>query len=75
MISSQSMKIWKLDLDMYRRAEDSLRGPLHVLIEEDFPEIGVCADQQGNPTRGGIIGYALAYGLMLSFIGYFFYFA
>ena len=30
-------------------------------------------DQEGNPTRGGMIGYALAYALMVSFVGAMFY--
>ncbi len=68
------MKILKLDLNMYRRTEDEMRGPLHILVEEEFPEIGIATDGRGAPTRGGIIDYALAYTVMVGFIAYFLFF-
>ncbi len=64
-------KICRLDLDMVRRTQDLPGGPVHILIEEEIPDIGMMTDSSGNPTRGGLIGYAIAYLLMAGFVGYF----
>lgn len=66
--------IVKLDLDTYNRTLDLPGGPVHIYVEEEIPDIGMATDHEGNPTRGGIIGYTLAYLLMAAFIGYFFLF-
>ena len=67
------MRIVKLDTDLLHRTHSS-GYPVCRIIEEEIPEIELITDENGNPTKGGIIGYALAYALMVGFIGYFFYF-
>ncbi len=66
-------KICRLDLDTVRRTQDLPGGPVHILVEEEVPDIGMVTDSNGNPTRGGLIGYTLAYILMAAFVGYFFF--
>jgi len=61
------------DADTLRRTEAS-GFPVHLVVEEDIPAIEIITDENGVPTKGGLIGYALAYTLMVGFIGYFFYF-
>ncbi|KKW90403.1 hypothetical protein [Sphingobium chungbukense] len=67
------MRIVKFDLDTYNRTKDLSGSPIYAIVEEDIPEIEMITDEQGNPTRGGLIGYALAYALMASFVGAIFY--
>lgn len=67
------MRFHKFDLDTYIRTKGLPGGPIYTVVEDDIPEIELITDEQGNPTRGGLIGYALAYALMASFIGGMFY--
>ena len=67
------MRIVRLDTELLARTNAS-GYPLHCIIEEEIAEIEMITDANGNPTKGGVIGYALAYVVMAGFIGYFFYF-
>jgi hypothetical protein len=67
------MRFAKFDLNTYNLTKDLPGGPTLAVVEEEIPEIEMITDQEGNPTRGGMIGYALAYALMVSFVGAIFY--
>ncbi|MCF8707159.1 hypothetical protein [Rhizorhapis sp. SPR117] len=67
------MRFAKFDIETYNRTKDLSAGPIYAIVEEEIPEIEMITDQEGNPTRGGMIGYALAYALMVSFVGAMFY--
>lgn len=67
------MRFHKFDLDTYIRTKDMPGGPIYTVVEDEIPEIELITDEQGNPTRGGLIGYTLAYALMASFVGAMFY--
>lgn len=68
------MRFAKFDLDTYMRTKDLSGPPVYAIVDEEIPEIGMITDENGNPTRGGLIGYALAYSLMACFVGALFYF-
>lgn len=67
------MRFAKFDLNTYNLTKDLPGGPTLAVIEEEIPEIAMITDEEGNPTRGGMIGYALAYALMAVFVGAMFY--
>lgn len=67
------MRIVKFDLNTYNLTKDLPGGPTYVMVEEDIPEIQMITDEHGRPTRGGVIGYALAYVLMAGFVGAMFF--
>jgi hypothetical protein len=67
------MRLAKFDLATYNQTKDLSGGPIYGVVEEDIPDIGIIVDEHGNPTRGGLIGYALAYALMAGWIGAMFY--
>lgn len=67
------MRFPKFDLDTYNRTKDLSGGAIYAIVEEEIPEIEMITDENGNPTRGGLIGYALAYALMAGFVGAIFY--
>jgi hypothetical protein len=68
------MRLVKFDLTTYNQTKDLPGGPTLAVVEEEVPEIEMIVDEHGNPTRGGVIGYALAYILMAGFVGALFYF-
>lgn len=67
------MRHAKFDLDTYLRTKDLSGGPIYGVVEEEIPEIEMIVDENGDPTLGGMIGYALAYALMAGFVGAMFY--
>ncbi|WP_371421237.1 hypothetical protein [Tardiphaga sp.] len=67
------MRFPKFDLETYKRTKDLSGGPIYAIVEEEIPEIGMITDENSNPTRGGLIGYALAYAMMACFVGAMFY--
>lgn len=67
------MRFLKFDLETYNRTKDLSGCPTYAIIEEEIPEIEMITDEHGNPTRGGLIGYILAYALMAGFVGMMFY--
>ncbi|WP_337847856.1 hypothetical protein [Sphingomonas sp.] len=66
------MRFPKFDLDTYNQTKGS-GTPLYLIVEDEIPEIEMITDENGNPTRGGLIGYTLAYALMAGFVGAMFY--
>ena len=68
-----AMRIVKFDLDTYMRTKDLPGGPALTVTEEEVPEIEMITDENGIPTRGGMIGYTLAYALMAGFVIALFY--
>ena len=66
------MRIMKFDSVTYFSTKDS-GAPVHRMVEEELPEIGMIVDAAGRPTRGGRIGYYLSYALMAAFFGYIYY--
>lgn len=67
------MRYVKFDQTTYNQTKGT-GTPLHAIVEEEIPEIGIFTDENGTPTRGGMIGYALAYLLMTGFIASLFFF-
>lgn len=68
------MRFLTFDLNTYNQTKDLPGGPVYAVVEDELADIGRFTDELGNPTRGGLIGYALAYALMAGFIGAMFYF-
>lgn len=58
----------------YNSTSDISGGPISKFVDTEVPEIEMITDSEGNPTRGGLIGYALAYSLLGAFLAYFFFF-
>lgn len=67
-------KQFKLDLITYAATQDLPGGPTRIIVEEEIPDISIITDNNGRPTKGGVIGYMLAYGLLASFLVYFLFF-
>lgn len=67
------MRFAKFDLETYIRTKNLSGGAVYTIVEEELPEIEMITDENGNPTRGGMIGYALAYAMMAGFVGAMFY--
>ncbi|AIT82501.1 hypothetical protein NOLU111490_18045 [Novosphingobium lubricantis] len=67
------MRFQKFDLHTYNQTKDLPGGPVYAVVEEELADIEMITDDEGNPTRGGLIGYALAYALMAGFVGMMFY--
>lgn len=68
------MRVLNFDLDTYLRTKDLPGGPTLTVVEEDVPAIEMITDSDGKPTRGGLIGYVLAYALMAGLVGSMAYF-
>ncbi len=62
------MRHVQFDLTTYNQTKGT-GTPLYAVVEEEIPEIEIFRDENGKPTLGGIIGYALAYLLMAAFLG------
>jgi hypothetical protein len=65
------MRITKFDVTTYNQTK-FLSTPTYRMVEEEIPEIEMITDENGNPTRGGLIGFYLAYVLMTAFVAYLF---
>jgi hypothetical protein len=68
------MRLAKFDLDTYIRTKDLSGGPIYGVVEEETPNIEMIVDEYGNPTRGGVIGFTLAYILMAGFVAALFFY-
>lgn len=68
------MRFAKFDLDTYVRTKGLSGGPLSGVVEEEIADVDMIVDEDGRPTRGGLIGYILAYGMMATFVTSMFYF-
>ena len=67
------MRVFRTDMTIYGGTMNNPGGPAVLLVEEDIPEIEMICDGNGVPTKGGRIGYAIAYCLMVGLIGYMFW--
>lgn len=67
------MKIIEPDLQAYLRTQDLPGGPIHDVVEVEYCEFQPFTDDEGNPTRGGMIGYTLGYAVMICFVATMFY--
>lgn len=67
------MLITKLDTVTYNSTKNLLGGPTILFVEEDIPEIEMICDENGLPTKGGRIGYALAHCMMAGLVAYIFW--
>lgn len=65
--------ISKLDIETYTRTKDMPGGPVCAFVEEEVADIEIATDGDGNPTRGGLIGYAVAYVLIAGTVLYLFF--
>lgn len=63
------MRFAKFDLNTYNQTKDLPGGPVYAVVEEELSDIEMITDEHGDPTRGGAIGYVLAYALMAGFVG------
>ncbi|EPR11039.1 hypothetical protein M527_04810 [Sphingobium indicum IP26] len=68
------MRYVKFDQTTYNQTKDLPGGPVLGVVEEQIHDIDIFCDKNGKPTRGGMIGYALAYLLMAGFIASLFFF-
>lgn len=68
------MRIVKFDIDSFNRTSGLAGGATYTVVEEEIAEIEMICDEHGNPTRGGVIGYWLAYAIMAAFVGGMFFF-
>ena len=67
------MRFAKFDLNTFNLTKDLSGAPALAVVEEEISEIAMITDEEGNPTRGGMIGYVLAYALMAGLVGAMFY--
>jgi hypothetical protein len=66
------MRIVKFDTITYNQTSGLSGSPTYTHVEQEVPEIEMITDANGKPTRGGLIGYYLAYGLMAALLAYLF---
>lgn len=64
------MRISRFDTETYIRTKDLSGGPIYGMVEEEIPEMDVACDVDGNPTRGGLIGYHLVSTLLVALLLY-----
>jgi hypothetical protein len=62
----------KIDLDTYLTTQNLPGGPIIVMTDDDVPEIQMIVDENGDPTKGGLIGYYLAYTVLAGLVAYIF---
>lgn len=60
------------DVDTYIRTKDLTGGPIITAKHDPLPPIEPATDEHGNVTRGGMIGYLIAYGLAAAALAYWF---
>lgn len=63
----------EFDIDTYNRTKDLPGGPVFTVTETDYPEIEMIVDAKSKPSRGELIGHAIAYTLIASLICGIFY--
>lgn len=68
------MRFIKFDTETYIQTQNLSGAPVCRNIEEEIPEIAMIVDESGRPTRGGAIGYGIAYIIMIGFVGALFFF-
>jgi len=68
------MRIARFDLDTYNQTKELSGMPSYgVSIEDNYDyEIEPITDQDGNPTRGSIIGYYLSLVIVAGLLAYMF---
>ncbi|CAH0356384.1 hypothetical protein [Sphingobium sp. CECT 9361] len=59
----------ELDNVTYAMTRDNAAGPIIQMVDNGLPPMDVPTD--GNATRGGLIGYAIAYSLAFGVVAYF----
>lgn len=67
------MRMLEFDLDTYNRTKDLPGSPVLTVVEREYPEIETIVEADDNPTRGGLIGNALAYAIIVGFVCAMFY--
>ena len=67
------MRIVKFDIDTYNLTSRA-GAPVVQHVVEEYSDLEMYCDEHGNPTRGGVIGYWLAYAIMAAFVGGMFFF-
>ena len=61
----------KLDMAMYAATQDNPGGPVYMMVEDDTQQVAPHTDDAGKVTRGGAIGYLIAYALIFGVVAYF----
>lgn len=61
----------KLDHTLYAFTQDNLGGPVLQYVDDEPAPIELPTDSAGDPTRTGLIGYAIAYAIAFGAAAYF----
>lgn len=61
----------KLDHTLYAFTQDNPGGPVIQYVDDETAPIELSTDSAGNPTRVGLIGYAIAYAIAFGAAAYF----
>ncbi len=61
----------ELDNVTYAMTRDNAAGPIIQMVDNGLSPMDVPIDGDGNATRGGLIGYAIAYMLAFGVDAYF----
>lgn len=61
----------KLDHTMYAFTQDNPGGPVIQYVDDETAPIELSTDTAENPTRAGMIGYAIAYAMAFGAAVYF----
>lgn len=61
----------KLDHTLYAFTQDNPGGPVLQYVDDEPALIELSTDFVGDPTRAGLIGYAIAYAIAFGTAAYF----
>lgn len=61
----------RLDYTLYASTQDNPGGPVIQYLDDEPATIAPAVDVAGNPTRSGLIGYAIAYATAFAMVAYF----
>ena len=61
----------KLDHTLHAFTQDNPGGPVIQYVDDETAPIELSTDTAGNPTRAGMIGYAIAYAIAFGAATYF----
>ncbi len=59
------------DIDYQTLTRELTATEIIRLIDDEPPTVDFVRDAEGHPTRGGVIGYAIAYAIAFATVGYF----
>ncbi|ATY34831.1 hypothetical protein [Sphingomonas psychrotolerans] len=61
----------RLDYTLFASTQTNPGGPIVQYVDDEPIPIELSTDSAGNPTRAGLIGYAIAYAIAFGAAAYF----